>query len=259
MSGRVRGWPAMTDSGPPPGGPTRGNALGQRLALAFLLVALGAVAVRAMLTAVFAAAADVSALAGRQRAELTTAIAVAAAAAWDRGDSWAAADLSPVLDLTARTGADAQIHDRAGRIVASSAGFAAQAASPQSTAAIVVRGGRVGTAVIRFTGSGFGGADRSLQTALLRAIAGAAGLAALLALVTALAVDQMADTVDRHEQLCRDLVADLAHELRTLVAILQAGHEALLLDGVAEPTPDQLASLHEEVLRLARRMCQISF
>ena len=54
----------MTDSGPPPGGPARGNALGPRLALAFLLVALAAVAVLAVLTAVFAAA-DVSALAGR--------------------------------------------------------------------------------------------------------------------------------------------------------------------------------------------------
>jgi two-component system sensor histidine kinase BaeS len=298
MSGRVRGWPAMTDGGPLPGGSARGNALGTRLALAFLAVALGAVAVLAVLTAVFAAA-DVSALAGRQRAELTAAIAVAAAAAWDRGDSWAAADLSPVLDLAARTGADAQIHDRSGQIVASTAGFAAQAASPQSTAAIVVRGGRVGTAVIRFTASGLGGADRSLLTALLRAIAGAAGLAALLALLTALAVarrisrplgqiiavararghgdraarvgslrgpaelaelaaavDQMADTVDRQEQLRRDLVADVAHELRTPVAILQAGHEALL-DGVAEPTSDQLASLHEEVLRLARMISDL--
>ena len=207
--------------------------------------------------------------------------------------------LSPVLDLAARTGADAQVHDRAGQIVASSAGFGAQAASPRSTAAIVVRGGRVGTAVIRFTRSGLGGADRSLQTALLRAIASAAGLAALLALVTALAVarrisrplgqiiavararghgdraarvgalrapaepaelaaavDQMADTVDRHDQLRRDLVAGVAHELRTPVAILQAGHEALL-DGVAEPTPDQLVSLHEEVLRLARMIIDL--
>ena len=61
----------------------------------------------------------------------------------------------------------------------------------------------------------------------------------------------MADDLDRQEQLRRDLVADVAHELRTPIAVLQAGHEALL-DGVAEPTPDQLASLRDEVLRLAR-------
>ena len=61
----------------------------------------------------------------------------------------------------------------------------------------------------------------------------------------------MADTRARHDQLRRDLVADLAHELRTPVAVLQAGHEALL-DGVAEPTSAELASLRDEVLRLAR-------
>jgi signal transduction histidine kinase len=67
----------------------------------------------------------------------------------------------------------------------------------------------------------------------------------------ATAVDQMADTRDRQDRLRRDLVADLAHELRTPVAVLQAGHEALL-DGITEPTADQLASLRDEVLRLAR-------
>src|SRR6185369_3440669 len=67
----------------------------------------------------------------------------------------------------------------------------------------------------------------------------------------AAAFDQMAGTLDRQEQIRRNLVADVAHELRTPIAVLQAGHEALL-DGVAEPTPSQLASLRDEVLRLAR-------
>jgi signal transduction histidine kinase len=66
-----------------------------------------------------------------------------------------------------------------------------------------------------------------------------------------MAFDNMADAVDRQEQLRRDLVADVAHELRTPLAVLQASHEALL-DGVAEPTPAQLTSLQEEVLRLTR-------
>ena len=72
----------------------------------------------------------------------------------------------------------------------------------------------------------------------------------------ATAFDGMADTLDRQEQLRRDLVADVAHELRTPVAILQAGHEALL-DGVAEPSPQQLASLHDEVLRLGRMVADL--
>ena len=294
----------MTDGARPPGAPdpaeplggpdpaSRGDTLGLRLALAFLLVALTAVALLAGLTAAFSAA-DVSDLANRQRAELAGAVAVAAGVAWNQSGSWAPADLSPVLDLAARTGTAVQIRDQTGRSVASSPGFGA-AAGPDSSAPIVARGQRIGVAVLRSTGSGLAAADRVLETALLRAIAGAAGLAALLALLTGLAVarritrpvtqliavtramasgdrtvrageirapgelrelatafDQMASTMDRQEQLRRDLVADVAHELRTPIAVLQAGHEALL-DGVAEPTPDELASLRDEVLRLAR-------
>jgi two-component system, OmpR family, sensor histidine kinase BaeS len=65
--------------------------------------------------------------------------------------------------------------------------------------------------------------------------------------------DRMAETLTREERLRRDLVADVAHELRTPVAVLQANCEALL-DGVVPHTPEQTASLHEEVLRLAARV-----
>ena len=56
----------MTDEAGPPGPATRGDTLGLRVALAFLAVALAAVALLAGLTAAFAAS-DVSALAARQR------------------------------------------------------------------------------------------------------------------------------------------------------------------------------------------------
>ena len=290
----------MTDDGAPPGAApapgaalaARGGTLGLRLALAFLLVALTAVALLAGLTAAFAAA-DVSNLARQQRSELGSAIAVAAGAAWEPNNTWSPAGLSLVLDLARQTGAAVQIRDRAGHVVTSSGGFAA-APGPQASFPVVADGQRVGTAVVRSTRSGLNAADRVLETALLRAIAGAAGLAALLALLTGLAVarritrpvtrliaatramaagdraarvgeiraagelrelaaafDQMAGTLDRQEQIRRNLVADVAHELRTPIAILQAGHEALL-DGVAEPTPAELGSLRDEVLRLAR-------
>ena len=269
-----------------------GGTLGLRLALAFLSVALAAVALLAGLTAAFAAA-DVANLATQQRLALAKAVAAVAGAAWDRNKTWSAANLSPVLDLAAPTGAAVQVRDQAGQVVVSSDGFATADGS-QSSLPIVAQDHRVGTALVRSTGSGLTAADRSLQTALLRAIAGAAGLAALLALLTGLAVarritrpvirliaatramaagdraarvgeihapgelrelaaafDQMAGTLDRQEQIRRNLVADVAHELRTPIAILQAGHEALL-DGVAEPTPAELGSLRDEVLRLAR-------
>ena len=47
----------------------------------------------------------------------------------------------------------------------------------------------------------------------------------------AAAFDNMADTLDYEDKIRRDLVASVAHELRTPVAVLQAGHEALL-DGL---------------------------
>jgi len=276
----------------------RGSTVGLRLALTFLGVALASIAVLAGLVAALSAA-DVSSLTTRQRSALTSAIAVAAAAAWSKNQSWAAANLAPVLDLAADTGADAQIRDLSGRAVATSPGFARASPAQQYSQPIVMRREVVGSAVVRFTQSGIAGADDVLQADLLRAIAGAAGLAALLALLVGIALarrltrpveriiavtqamergertarvgemaapaelrdlatafDRMADTLDRQEQLRRDLVADVAHELRTPVAVLQAGHEALL-DGVAEPTPEQLASLRDEVLRLARMVSDL--
>lgn len=65
------------------------------------------------------------------------------------------------------------------------------------------------------------------------------------------AFDEMAASREEQDQVRRNLVADIAHELRTPIAVLQAGHEAML-DGLTEPTPEHLVSLRDEVLRLAR-------
>ena len=272
----------------------RRDTLALRLTLGFLGVALAAVALLAGLTAIFAAN-DVANLVNSQRTELTNAVAAAAGAAWDKNFTWRHADLNPALEFASRTGADAQIRDLDGNIVGSSRGFADQMGRPTFTAPVIVsRGTPEGRAIVRFGSSGLNSADNALVVALLRALGTAAGIVALVALVTALGIsrrlarpvahiiavtramgsgrrdarvgsisapselrelatafDQMADKLDRNEQLRRDLVADVAHELRTPVAVLQAGHEALL-DGVAEPTPDELVSLRDEVLRLAR-------
>ncbi len=59
------------------------------------------------------------------------------------------------------------------------------------------------------------------------------------------------DALDKRDRLRRNLVADVAHELRTPVAVLQASNEAML-DGVTDPTRQNLESQREEVLRLAR-------
>jgi len=64
-------------------------------------------------------------------------------------------------------------------------------------------------------------------------------------------LNRMADSLQRIEALRRDLVANVAHELRTPLTTLQGYLEALR-DGVAPASPEMVASLHEEVLRLAR-------
>lgn len=69
--------------------------------------------------------------------------------------------------------------------------------------------------------------------------------------VLARSVERMAADLEREDRLRRNLVADVAHEVRTPLTVLLGEVEALQ-DGVAEPDPAHLASLHEEVLRLAR-------
>jgi two-component system sensor histidine kinase BaeS len=65
------------------------------------------------------------------------------------------------------------------------------------------------------------------------------------------AFDAMAVSLEHEDRLRRALVADVAHELRTPVAIMQAETEALA-DGMVTPSKDALSSLHEEAVRLGR-------
>ncbi|HET8683121.1 MAG TPA: HAMP domain-containing sensor histidine kinase, partial [Micromonosporaceae bacterium] len=65
------------------------------------------------------------------------------------------------------------------------------------------------------------------------------------------AFDAMADEVVRAEAVRRQVAADVAHELRTPLAGLQAGLEELR-DGLREPDPQRLAALHDQALRLGR-------
>lgn len=68
--------------------------------------------------------------------------------------------------------------------------------------------------------------------------------------VLSAAFDEMAAAVDAEDELRRQLVADVAHEVRTPLTILRAMTEGLV-DGVVDATPDTLGSVHDEVLRLS--------
>jgi signal transduction histidine kinase len=65
------------------------------------------------------------------------------------------------------------------------------------------------------------------------------------------AFNQMARSLAHQETLRRNLMADIAHELRTPLSVIRSDVEALL-DGVYEPSLENLASLHEETLLLSR-------
>lgn len=63
--------------------------------------------------------------------------------------------------------------------------------------------------------------------------------------------NSMADTLATNQQLRKQLLANVAHELRTPLAIIQ-GHLEGMLDEVIDTNKEQLTSLHEEAVRLNR-------
>lgn len=64
-------------------------------------------------------------------------------------------------------------------------------------------------------------------------------------------LNRMAEALQTLERLRKDLVANVAHELRTPLANLRGYLEAMR-DGVTPPSPEAITSLHDEVMRLVR-------
>jgi signal transduction histidine kinase len=67
----------------------------------------------------------------------------------------------------------------------------------------------------------------------------------------AAAFNHLAAALERQEQARRALVADVAHDLRTPVTVIQGTVDAML-DGVYAPAPEHLRSIRAETERLAR-------
>jgi two-component system sensor histidine kinase BaeS len=61
----------------------------------------------------------------------------------------------------------------------------------------------------------------------------------------------LAHTLEANEKSRRQWIADISHELRTPLAVLRGEIEALQ-DGVRPVTPERLAALHEETMRITR-------
>lgn len=61
----------------------------------------------------------------------------------------------------------------------------------------------------------------------------------------------LAKTLENNESARRQWIADISHELRTPLAILRGEIEAIQ-DGIREPTPERINSLHNQVMNLGR-------
>src|SRR5947208_16429747 len=72
----------------------------------------------------------------------------------------------------------------------------------------------------------------------------------------AAAFNHMAASLERVEQLRQAVVGDVAHELRTPLTSLQ-GYTEALADGVIEPSPEMLRTVHEEIVRLSRLVADL--
>src|SRR5258708_18682137 len=70
------------------------------------------------------------------------------------------------------------------------------------------------------------------------------------------AFNTMAESLSRSEQARRNLVSDVAHQLRSALMNIR-GYLELLADQVLEPTPETLASLYEETSLLSRLIADL--
>jgi two-component system, OmpR family, sensor histidine kinase BaeS len=273
--------------------PGRPRPLAWRLSAAFVAVTLAVVALFAVVL-VLITRADLDALGRQQEQTATRSLRAAVESAYAEHDGWSDADLQPAFDLAAAAGARIEVLDGSGARVASTPGagplgeistvavvvhgatvgtlrlhFVASgllpadrrlrsrlvaatgvvggAAALLAVIVAVVVAGRISRPLRRFTRAvrAMEGGNRGVR---IGAVSGAAELAAL-----ASGFDQMADTLDRQDRLRQALVADVAHELRTPIAVLQATCEAVI-DGVREPSSEVVSSMHQEVLRLGKRV-----
>jgi len=212
-------------------------------------------------------------------------VAVAVSAAYSDAGGWDGADLGPATTLAEAAGARLIVRPQSGDGAGSSGGQAGGSV----TADVIVDGQQVGSVRLAFGhvagAQGRGIAWTWIAVAAALAIILAIGiawwlssrltspLAALSAVVRAFgsgdrdaraprgapgeigelsqAFDDMADRIQRVEEARQALAHDVAHELRTPLAALQAGLEELR-DGLEPADTERLAALHDKSLRISR-------
>jgi two-component system sensor histidine kinase BaeS len=264
--------------------------LGRRLLAAFVLVALSSVAVLTA-AALVATDRGLASAQRVEQQRVTGRVAAEAARAYTAAGGWAGADLSAAQAVADSAGARLVVHDTTGAMVwpGQGRGPGMHAGTTGGVyAPVTVAGRQVGSVRLVFPAASsegrsvawswvVGAAVVALATALAvsgfvvrrltrpltrladaarRLAAGDRGARARVDApgelgAVAGAFDTMADEVVRAETVRRQLAADVAHELRTPLAALQAGLEELR-DGLREPDVPRLTALHDQALRLGR-------
>jgi len=160
--------------------------LGVRLALAFVAVALAAIAVNALISAEILGG-DFDRLVRQQERQLSGALALTSAAAYGNM-GWAHADLDPVYSLAHRAGAVVRVRDAAGRIVGSSPHFASLPPSRAHTLPVIEDGKTVGHVTARFDAKAAAAMVQDFEARRWHSRLIAGGIAAAIALVVSVAV-----------------------------------------------------------------------
>ncbi|MGH7733748.1 MAG: hypothetical protein ACREOE_08655, partial [Gemmatimonadales bacterium] len=128
--------------------------IGLRLALAFIAVAVLAVALVAGLAVVFSER-DISVLLQQRRDDLSHTLSIDAVSTYSTGrPGWFDVDLKPALELAASSGTAVAILDQRGNAVASNLADPEQASGVERYP-LTVNGRRIGTLVVKFSGRGW--------------------------------------------------------------------------------------------------------
>src|SRR6266545_1975313 len=226
--------------------------LGRRLLAAFVLVALSSVAVLTV-AALIGTDRGLTSAHRSERQQAAGRVAAAAGTAYTDANGWAGADLSTASAIADAAVARLVVRDTAGSTVWPGRGMGPGMGGMHPDgggvvdAPVVVGGQRVGTVRLSFATAATGG-----RTVAWSWVIGAA----LVALAAALAVSgyvsrRMTRPLLALAAAARRFAADVAHELRTPLAALQAGLEELR-DGLRNPDTPRLAALHDQTLRLGR-------
>lgn len=263
--------------------------LGRRVAVGSLLIALGSIAVITTVT-LFLFDLDLGSAGREQENAYRGAVVSSLKSAYVAREGWRGADFSPARAIVRLEGAGLSLRTSGGRVITLVPGsggspvalpivveekkvataiitgppsglsptdlsirhnlvngllIAAVPAAVLALSAAVVASRRLVAPLRALTeaASSLGSGNRSVRVGELRAPGELGQLAK--------AFDDMAGDLEHEDELRRSLVADLAHELRTPVAILRAQLTAVS-EGIAEPSTTTMASLTEEVDRLGR-------